>query len=132
MADERHRHTSDGGPGSADGSASASATPSPAATTANGATGDTTGSHRWRDCIAASTATRRRRARFRAALAASHCTIERAAVNGRIRSTPSSVSFCTIHSGFSDFTRAKPTPIDGDGAGSTSMSPSGVNPPPAT
>ena len=60
---------------------------------------------------------RRSRSTALADFAASHCTTDRAARNGTMRSMPSSVSFCTTSSGLSPFTRANPTDAPGPVAG---------------
>ena len=49
--------------------------------------------------------------------AAGHTTTERSATSGTIVSAPTSVSFCTTHSGRSPLTGAKTTVIAGSAAG---------------
>ena len=69
--------------------------------------------------MAASRATFTSRAWAAPALAASQRTTERAASNGAMRSTPSSVSFWTTSSGLAPFTSANATPTAGDGRSAT-------------
>ena len=83
----------------------------------NARTGSTSGSHSRRHCITASRATRRHRCTCRADLASSHCTTDRSATNGTIRSTPNSVSFWTIVSERPPFSTAKPTATTGSRSG---------------
>ena len=82
--------------------------------------------------MAASRATRRQRSTTAAARSPVHRTTDRAATRGTIRSTPSSVSFCTAHSGRSPFTGENATVTRGVGAGSTTTSPSTSNEAPPT
>ena len=96
---------------------SANAAPGRAASVARSATSSMTGR-------VGPVALHRRRARHRrsrtialAAFASSHRTTDRSARNGTIRSMPSSVSFCTMSSGLSPFTSAKPTVSAGAGRG---------------
>ena len=90
----------------------------------------TTGSRTRRDCMPDSLATRVSLASWAAALSAFHLTTDLSADNSRIRSTPSSVSFCTTSSGRPDLMRAKPTDTSRDGGGTSTTSPHGSSPAP--
>ena len=57
--------------------------------------------------------------------AAGHTTTERSATNGTIVSAPTSVSFCTTHSGRSPLTGAKSTVIAGSPRATNVISPAG-------
>jgi hypothetical protein len=103
--------------------ASASAAPGRAATESKPAIGATSGSHVRRHCMAAWRAMVRHRSTRRSARPGSHRATDRPATNGTIRSTPSSVSFCTTNSGRSPFTSANATVIGGSGRGSPTIGP---------